>query len=319
MQVFEYLHFKLQRIHEYIMHYSPRLILGIFAALFLFSSCRMEESDSMNESQRQELETSYETIENIYQELEEEYNSGAESAPEELHLLYEGLQDMRMQVHNTHIQMMAWHEERDMQREKMIPEEDIGRHMQTHMTDEWYLQMKEMHEQIAGMHESINQQSLARMNRQLAEQFEEMGEITPEIGEPTEIPFNKSGNPSLLNGADLYTQNCATCHGNNGEGVGDVFPPLVDSDWVTGDKSIPVRILLHGLTGEIEVDGQQYQGTMPSFKARLSAAEMTAILNYLRDQSEGDQSEITQEDIIDLSQEYSDRTAPWRAEDFDIN
>ncbi len=76
---------------------------------------------------------------------------------------------------------------------------------------------------------------------------------------------------------------------------------------------MPVRILLNGLTGEIEVGGQTYQGVMPSFKARLSAAEIAAILNYLRSQSDGDLPDITQEEVVRIGKQYRDRTRAWQA------
>ncbi len=110
-----------------------------------------------------------------------------------------------------------------------------------------------------------------------------------------------------------YSQNCASCHGGNAEGVSGVFPPLVNSKWVTGDKSIPVRILLHGLQDEIDVQGQKYQGIMPSFKARLSAAGIVSILNYLRAQNQGEFPEITQDEVIRVQNNHAQRTSPWTA------
>jgi mono/diheme cytochrome c family protein len=113
--------------------------------------------------------------------------------------------------------------------------------------------------------------------------------------------FNQQGDPSVLDGKSLYTQNCESCHGNDAEGVAGIFPPLVNSRWVTGDKDIPIRTLFHGLEDEIEVQGQTYRGIMPSFRARLSAAE------------------ITQSDVIQIGKKYSDRTEPWTAEELRSN
>lgn len=52
---------------------------------------------------------------------------------------------------------------------------------------------------------------------------------------------------------------------------------------------------------------------MPPFKARLSAAEIAAILNYLRSRSEGELPEITQNDVIRVVETYSKRTRLWSA------
>jgi cytochrome c553 len=59
----------------------------------------------------------------------------------------------------------------------------------------------------------------------------------------------------LVAGRRLYIQVCATCHQLNGQGVPGAFPPLAGADWVTGDEATLIRILLHGLQGPIEVNG----------------------------------------------------------------
>ena len=60
-------------------------------------------------------------------------------------------------------------------------------------------------------------------------------------------------------GERTFTKVCATCHGATGDGIANVAPPLVGSQWVsTNDKSVPIRILLDGLHGPVEVAGKQY-------------------------------------------------------------
>ncbi len=54
---------------------------------------------------------------------------------------------------------------------------------------------------------------------------------------------------------------CVTCHmptglGNKTAGI----PPLAGSDWVLGDKERLIKISIHGLMGEIEVNGEKYIG-----------------------------------------------------------
>ena len=43
------------------------------------------------------------------------------------------------------------------------------------------------------------------------------------------------------------------------------YPPLVGSPIVQGDPATPVRSLLHGLQGDITVEGATYNGQMPSW------------------------------------------------------
>ncbi|MGH8986457.1 MAG: c-type cytochrome [Acidimicrobiia bacterium] len=71
-------------------------------------------------------------------------------------------------------------------------------------------------------------------------------------------------------GAELYSANCARCHG--GDGGGGVGPQL--SGGAVVDEFPDVE-------GEIEVvaDGR---GSMPSFGDRLSTAEIDQVVEYTR-------------------------------------
>lgn len=60
-----------------------------------------------------------------------------------------------------------------------------------------------------------------------------------------------------------------------------VFPPLAASEWVLGDAKILTRLLLHGVTGPMEVRGTLYNGTMPGWKL-LGDEELVAVMNYIR-------------------------------------
>lgn len=86
---------------------------------------------------------------------------------------------------------------------------------------------------------------------------------------------------AAVDGKQLYTANCVACHQAGGTGVPGVFPPLAGSEWVQGDPRVLANILLHGVTGELQVKGTTYQGAMPGF-ARLGDAELAAVANYLR-------------------------------------
>lgn len=293
-------------------------LLAVSSMLFVLTSCQMSRSNYMSEQQRKQLETAYDSLQSNYKTLQAEYKSSSDTLPAELQSLYGQVQQMHRQMNTNHRQMMDGNMGRHMQGNKMMSQ-GMGRHMQGHMTGEWYSQMMGIHQQMARMHRNRGQQSMSRMNRRLSEGYANMRKMIPGLDEPSEVPFNEEGDPSLLNGENLYSQNCASCHGSNAQGIGNAFPPLVDSEWVTADKSVPIRILLHGLQGEIEVRGQTYQGIMPSFKARLSGAEIAAILSYLRKQSSKDIPNITQQNVINVANTYSSRTRPWTAEALNKN
>ena len=70
-------------------------------------------------------------------------------------------------------------------------------------------------------------------------------------------------------GAQIFSSTCAACHQAQGEGT-NVYPPLAGSEWVNGPESRVVRIILHGLIGDVEVQGQVYNGAMPAWGPTLS-------------------------------------------------
>lgn len=87
---------------------------------------------------------------------------------------------------------------------------------------------------------------------------------------------------SAIDGKAVYTTRCSSCHQSTGMGLPGAFPPLKDSEWVTGSATVPVNIVLRGLQGEIEVQGSTYNGVMPSFASQLTDDEIAALLTYVR-------------------------------------
>lgn len=82
-------------------------------------------------------------------------------------------------------------------------------------------------------------------------------------------------------GRRLFAENCRVCHGPEGQGSEDMYPPLSKSEWITGDKGRLIRTVLLGLSEPIEVNGEMYNQEMPSFR-QLSDQEIADILTYVR-------------------------------------
>ncbi len=113
-------------------------------------------------------------------------------------------------------------------------------------------------------------------------------------------------------GAQVYANTCVACHGIDGKGVPDVFPPLANSEWVTASPDVPIRIVLHGLTGPITVDGKTYSSLMPPL-FMLSNADIADVLTYVRQSFGNDASPIAEEDILAARREYRQRREMWTA------
>ncbi len=90
-----------------------------------------------------------------------------------------------------------------------------------------------------------------------------------------------AGAGAAVDGKALFAAQCAACHQATGKGLPGVFPPLDGSEWVHGEPRILANILLHGIDGEIEVEGQKFKGQMPAF-AQLSDAELAGVASYIR-------------------------------------
>lgn len=83
-------------------------------------------------------------------------------------------------------------------------------------------------------------------------------------------------------GQAIYEANCASCHQATGQGAPGAFPPLVGHvpALYNADRSYLVNLLLYGLQGEIQVEGETYNGLMPAWQ-QLSDDDIAAILNYV--------------------------------------
>ena len=82
-------------------------------------------------------------------------------------------------------------------------------------------------------------------------------------------------------GQVAYMRYCASCHLPGGQGDGNRFPPLFGSEWVSGDKTRLIKVVLEGLTGPITVRKKPYDGVMPSH-AFLSDEQVAEILTFTR-------------------------------------
>lgn len=81
-------------------------------------------------------------------------------------------------------------------------------------------------------------------------------------------------------GKKYYNLYCLSCHQTDGSGVPGMYPPL-NSDWARGDKKRLINVLLKGLSGEIEVNGETYDQAMPKVDY-LTNAQIAHILTYVR-------------------------------------
>ncbi len=82
-------------------------------------------------------------------------------------------------------------------------------------------------------------------------------------------------------GQSVYAQYCQNCHQTDGSGVINMYPPLGIGSWVEKEPNELIAILMKGMSGKIEVNGEVYKNFMPS-QAQLTNEEMADVLSYIR-------------------------------------
>jgi mono/diheme cytochrome c family protein len=99
--------------------------------------------------------------------------------------------------------------------------------------------------------------------------------------ENAKVDRKLANSESLQIGQGIYHNQCAQCHGDNGEGRGD-YPSLAGNRTVTMNSSVNlVRIILSGgFTPTTEGNPRPYG--MPPFGHTLSDSEVAAVATYVR-------------------------------------
>lgn len=118
-----------------------------------------------------------------------------------------------------------------------------------------------------------------------------------------------------VDGAQIYNAQCVACHQATGLGLAGVFPPLAESEWVTGDPKRLAQIVLHGVSGTLTVKGAAYNGMMPPFKDKLDDAELAAVLTHVRSQFGNRAEPVDAKLVAEARSASSARTAPWKGDD----
>jgi mono/diheme cytochrome c family protein len=116
-------------------------------------------------------------------------------------------------------------------------------------------------------------------------------------------------------GRELYSQTCAACHLSSGSGSPGIAPTLVGSPWVLEDPTRAIRILLHGLRGEITVEGERFDADMPAFSA--DNEDLAAVLTYIRREWGNNAEPVNGEQVRVQRERDSTRTRAWTVPELD--
>jgi len=131
--------------------------------------------------------------------------------------------------------------------------------------------------------------------------------------------LKESDQKLIKQGALIFNQLCATCHGADGKGVSGggksmIAPPLANSADIVGNPEVLIKILLHGLSGP--VNGKTYPDVMPALGAN-DDEYIASVLSYIRNDIGNKASVIKPSDVKKVRQETKEREMPWTRKELD--
>ena len=104
-----------------------------------------------------------------------------------------------------------------------------------------------------------------------------------------------------INASDIYKGHCEGCHKSQGQGHENLYPPISQSEVVNGKKDNLIKILLHGLRGEIKVKGKMYNQIMPSYSF-MNDQELAVLATYIKNNFGNSGGKISAEDVYKVRQ-----------------
>ena len=142
------------------------------------------------------------------------------------------------------------------------------------------------------------------------------------------INRNQSTQKNLLNeeqqqlfaaGRRYFLTTCGGCHGTDGAGIKRFAPPLIGSDWVTGDEKRLALIVLHGMEGRVQVAGKTYDSpeilpVMPPHST-IDDGTITAILTYIRNEWGNNAGPVDKRTVSTTRNTTQGRVMPWKVDE----
>ena len=180
---------------------------------------------------------------------------------------------------------------------------------------------------ISGMHKNENEKILLK---QIIARYHDdtvvvkaLSAVIKRRSQPKEdsaiAHLNRSERDRYFSGKSIYLSDCSTCHGKEGEGMPLIAPPLAGSEWAMAEADIPVKILLDGLTGPVNVNETSYSfaNAMPGLRNNIETnnGDMAAVLTYIRNAFGNKASAITVEQVGKVRAATENRKTPYTIEE----
>ena len=101
---------------------------------------------------------------------------------------------------------------------------------------------------------------------------------------------------SMNRGKQVYLEQCLACHQADAGGVQNMNPPLIKTKWILGDKTTLVQVVLKGMTGEVDIEGETYHNVMAPHND-LTDQQIADVLTYVRNNFGNKASAVTAAEV----------------------
>jgi protein SCO1/2 len=108
-------------------------------------------------------------------------------------------------------------------------------------------------------------------------------------------------------GRQLYLEQCASCHLENGRGVPGKYPSLVQSRCVLGAPNRLVALTLDG----VKASDTSYKGVMPAYRTLMVPAYLADVLTYIRQSWGNNASPVSADYVQKLFYQLPPRSDFW--------
>ena len=302
---------------------KPGLAVVLMLITLLWACNNQPGKHSMNQSNDPEWSANFDSAAQQFQHIREAYEKDSSGLSPQSRMIFHNMETLWAQM--SQMQAGSTQQTGKENNDGMMGNGGMmgGKGMGTNsmrsngmMEGSSMMQFHNMNQQMMsyaqGMHQMMQQSGnsgMASMYGQMANRMQQMmSKFPPAKGA---APSTSGTSGSTLDGTSLFVANCSSCHGADGSGIRGVFPPLNGSSIVQGDKQTLTKILLHGMQGQVTVQGDQYNGTMPSFGNILSDEQISATITYIRSMPDNETGGISAEEVSKVRNETSTRQQAW--------
>jgi mono/diheme cytochrome c family protein len=118
----------------------------------------------------------------------------------------------------------------------------------------------------------------------------------PQAKKPAASSAKAAMQASMNRGKQVYLEQCLACHQADAMGVQNMNPPLVKTKWILGDKTTLVQVVLKGMTGEVDIEGETYHNVMAPHND-LTDQQIADVLTYVRNNFGNKASAVTAAEV----------------------